>query len=72
MESHSVCSLFSNDSAKREYLLKPSMGIIETPNIFSFCGFDELSLALSQYPPDVLLEQIELLVIRTMEVTFRK
>lgn len=37
------------------------LGINEIPKVFSFCGFDELSRAVSQCPPDVLLEQIELL-----------
>lgn len=37
------------------------LGIIETPMRFLFCGFDKLSLAVSQYPTDTLLGQIELL-----------
>lgn len=37
------------------------LGIIEALKVFSFCGFDKLSLAVSQYPPDVLLEQPDLL-----------
>ena len=37
------------------------LGIIETPKVFSFCGFDRLSLAVCQCPPDVLLEHLDLL-----------
>lgn len=36
-------------------------GNIEIPKRFFFCGLDELSLAVSEYPSDVLLEQMELL-----------
>lgn len=50
MKSHGVYSLFSNDSTQYMYLLKLSVGLgmIETQR-FSFCGFDEVSLTVSQY-----------------------
>lgn len=50
MKSHGVYSLFSNDSTQYMYLLKPSVGLgmIETQR-FSFYGFDEISLTVSQY-----------------------